>query len=670
MGTNNGDVRQQATAWNGAQAVQAGRDATVITHHHESRAWFSRRPDPPAADRLAREVYGQWARAAEERMLTVETLPIRWRRSRLPVAVPVAAATGGGHGRLRFPPLPGATQITETGLRGEEDRTLYDLYAGLPSGRLVITGGAGSGKSAAAILLLLSALAARAEAPEGVPVPVMFPLHGWDPERTPVREWLSHKLVETTPLRSKDVAPLIRDRRIAVLMDGFDEMPKRLRPIALRALSHQADFRLVLLSRAREFADAARHVPLLGAAVVQLDPVGPSDAVDYLLRHVVSPPSPGWRAVAEEVDAKPSSPLARTLRRPLAVTLIRDTYGQLGQVEELLDRKRFPTVERIHGHLLDKVVDVAYTRQPAGPEPRYTANRARQVLGHLARRMAQDGTREFAWWTVHRWVDSPGAVLVRALAVWYATAIVIALPFGLAYWIADGRGFGYGLPVGLSTGFMAGVITMARKIRPRRIIYRWWLGPITARGLLISLPVGAAAAFGAVIVQVGDIRFEWRLALVAVFWLVFGFAGSLFSPVRDDDPYDPIESWRQDTRTGLAFGIMAGFGVAALALLHLGTRFDPGPSEMVAIGLLAGFAGLLSAGPVPTAAWPVFWCQVQLALRHRTPVRLLRFLEDARRRGVLQAVGPVYQFRHAELQDRLAVGGSLDGKRRSTQTRK
>ena len=33
----------------------------------------------------------------------------------------------------------------------------------------------------------------------------------------------------------------------------------------------------------------------------------------------------------------------------------------------------------------------------------------------------------------------------------------------------------------------------------------------------------------------------------------------------------------------------------------------------------------------------------------------MRFLEDARSRSVLRTVGPVYQFRHALLQDRLAV---------------
>jgi hypothetical protein len=40
----------------------------------------------------------------------------------------------------------------------------------------------------------------------------------------------------------------------------------------------------------------------------------------------------------------------------------------------------------------------------------------------------------------------------------------------------------------------------------------------------------------------------------------------------------------------------------------------------------------------------------------------MRFLEDARSRNVLRTVGPVYQFRHARLQDRLAAQKSATGR--------
>jgi hypothetical protein len=44
----------------------------------------------------------------------------------------------------------------------------------------------------------------------------------------------------------------------------------------------------------------------------------------------------------------------------------------------------------------------------------------------------------------------------------------------------------------------------------------------------------------------------------------------------------------------------------------------------------------------------------QLAIRHQIPLGLIAFLEDARSRHLLRTVGPVYQFRHATLQARLA----------------
>ncbi|MFC5827192.1 hypothetical protein [Nonomuraea insulae] len=40
---------------------------------------------------------------------------------------------------------------------------------------------------------------------------------------------------------------------------------------------------------------------------------------------------------------------------------------------------------------------------------------------------------------------------------------------------------------------------------------------------------------------------------------------------------------------------------------------------------------------------------------------LLPFLDDMHRLGLLRTVGPVYQFRHAELQDHLAPAPSPDG---------
>lgn len=44
-----------------------------------------------------------------------------------------------------------------------------------------------------------------------------------------------------------------------------------------------------------------------------------------------------------------------------------------------------------------------------------------------------------------------------------------------------------------------------------------------------------------------------------------------------------------------------------------------------------------------------------LAVTRRLPWRLMGFLDDAYRLGLLRMVGPVCQFRHSELQDHLAA---------------
>ncbi|GAT65838.1 NTPase [Planomonospora sphaerica] len=51
-----------------------------------------------------------------------------------------------------------------------------------------------------------------------------------------------------------------------------------------------------------------------------------------------------------------------------------------------------------------------------------------------------------------------------------------------------------------------------------------------------------------------------------------------------------------------------------------------------------------------------------LLLRTRAtslPVRLIPFLDDMHRLGLLRTTGPVYQFRHAELHDHLAAAAGL-----------
>ncbi|MDF5751252.1 hypothetical protein [Spongiactinospora sp. TRM90649] len=127
----------------------------------------------------------------------------------------------------------------------------------------------------------------------------------------------------------------------------------------------------------------------------------------------------------------------------------------------------------------------------------------------------------------------------------------------------------------------------------------------------------------------------------------------------------PASSYRADRTLslvralipGLVFGAMIGW---ACALLTPSLAYPQPAGVGFVFGLTFGFAfgamfGLVSGDH---HAWPsCSFTVARLALTRRLPWRLMAFLDDAHRLGLLRAVGPVYQFRHAALHDHLAAEG-------------
>ena len=397
------------------------------------------------ADLLARAVKDQWTRAAGDRgLLEPEPIPVRWRRSVLPFAGPVSAAVGS----TRFPPLPGLRAVRQQRLRAGQIRDLHAVYGGLGSGRLVIAGAPGSGKSGAAVLLVLAALSHREQLSEQdrprVPVPVMFTLHGWDPDRQQVRDWLASRLSQTYPLLSGrggvvKAAGLLAAGKIAVILDGLDEIPEQLRPVALRALSQQATFRVVVLTRSTEMAAAAERGLLEGAAAVELQDIDPVTASGYLTRVQLDPAPRGWRELADCIRRSPDSPLAHALNSPLTLTLVRDTYRSGDDIGELLDfcgdAERLVSHYDIIDYLLDRVLPAAYAQRPGNPLPRYDLQAAQNVMHHVAARMKQDGARDLQWWSMREWAPAAPRIIMTGIAAGLTAGLTYVLVSLLGAWL-------------------------------------------------------------------------------------------------------------------------------------------------------------------------------------------------------------------------------------------
>lgn len=237
-----------------------------------------------AAEELANEITRRWQIEEEQRRVHDPfPLPVRWQDA-------PELLTDRPENVRRLPPGATAGPIDLNG----DLHSVADVYRRIPSGRLVVLGRAGSGKSILTIRFVLDLLAtpAPAAAEAGHPIPVIFSLGSWDPTTTALHDWLiglllrDHPhLVERVPGGSTLAAALVDANLVLPVLDGFDEIAEGLRPDALEALN-STSIPLVLTSRREEFDKVVRKAgtPLVWAAGVELVDLTPGDLTDYLPR--------------------------------------------------------------------------------------------------------------------------------------------------------------------------------------------------------------------------------------------------------------------------------------------------------------------------------------------------------------------------------------------------
>ena len=566
------------------------------------------------SDALATAIGAQWQdKARVQRLNDPYPLPVAWGPADANLAdswdMLVRLATSGAG----WPP-PAGTWAADPGDLAGSGGDLVDVLARVPTGRLVVLGEPGTGKTTLMVRLVLDLLARRA--PDG-PVPVLVSLATWNPAAEDLRDWLAAQLTRDHPALAA-TAPrslggntragaLLAAGLILPILDGLDEVPSSLLSATISRIndSLRPGTSVVVTSRTADYKRAVwspggTDVTLRAAAVVELRRLDMRTVGDYLKAGANTAEG---RARWDDVLVRlgPETPLAHVLSNPQMISLASIIYnprpgedtGALSKPTELLDLADETAIER---KLLDAFISSVYRDFPRG------GRQAERWFTFIAQHLQRLGTPDLAWWHL-------SAALRRkrqSLALLGSSVIGFAL---LVAWLGLGLGLGRKAWPGsnIETGFLVFVILTA----------------MSAVAILMRKP-----------------RQPNQLTAL-----------------------DPISVLRRARMSAIIQALVSGFS-ALLALILIPRLFN----QELAFAVASVGACYVAVIFAMTTVWGNFqlarvWCATQ----DKLPFLLFAFLDDAERRGVLRRAGPVYQFRHVLLQEVLADPARAPGIRHSIQ---
>ena len=578
------------------------------------------------ADDLADAVSQQWEKEAALRLVKDYSLPVRWRPMDPSLledwsSLVERLVTGVG-----WPPSPAGM-----GAAGPEDlagsgNDLASVLGRVPTGRLVVLGEPGAGKTILLVRLVLGLLACRSK---GGPVPILIPLASWNPETEELYDWLERRLAIDYPglsepgptARTSRARCLLDEGLIVLVLDGLDEIPDGLRGRAIARINDALPTRqpLVIASRSVPFRAAVRPPPggievqLAGASGVELCALDMGAVTNYLRESAGGPAAAArWKPVFKALLGNSSLPVAQALRTPLMASLARIVYNpRPGEVlsaiprhpAELLDSTMFATKDEVEEHLFDAFIHAAYRpyEEESRRRRRWTAAQAEQSLIFLARDLQNRRTTDLNWWEIHSAAPqslaglSVGLIaglagafgLVNGVGVGVAliAAVTVVLvvrrwnrPAGLARGLIGGLIVRrWNRPAGLAQGLIGGLIGGAAGALAGHAVIGASLGPMLAGGLTYGLAIGYLGGFGA--------------------GLAGGFAGGFVGALVGHPDLGYVERLINGLGLGLAAGCIVGLTQRRRPAREL--RWSPiGLVLALGAGLAIGFAVWLQAGLV------------------------------------------------------------------------
>ena len=659
-----------------------------------------------AADRLAEELSSEWE--VEERKRRINdpyAMPVRWRVRKLPSAAALEASLRGS-----AKPRGDLSGSFKEILQAFDQSPLRRLI-------IIGAAGAGKTVLATQLAIQLTGDVRRpgGAVPFILSASTWSPgqrLHEWIVGQLIYqRKWLAEK----PGAREVSFAEALARDHIIPIIDGLDELPEHLRARAIEAINlYGSKAALVVTSREEEYVAAVaadRGVTL--TSEVEVLPLSVQDVKEYLYEATRAGREARWDYIVQCLEADErvgkKRPLTAALTTPLMLWLARTIYGQSEKdPSELVNGKLFNDEQAIQRHLIEGLIPAVYDRQTGLSQFGCTSDQAQRWLAFLAAHTRSSDSNNLEWWTLVQTVRrswsvgvATRAALLFVTAWWLLGAIVrryhwqhgikvneilTAGPTGrhlLPYathiqeWLRRpaARSFRSGMeavisfllqhspvpfiPLVILGGFFVGILSslILVPISPRtlgmpiatvvRVVANIVLSLAAACVLVLVLPsIFLSGAWSALLHRSS---IGWPILLVALWMLVSSPSGIISRPGASNS-ISARGLLRRD-RNVVLFGFI-GEATAKATLIWL--FFGPVVAFAYVSYKIIGLFCRVVLGSDGSASAQFEWARLWLTCTRRTPWRLIPFLDDAVRTGVLQPVGSAYQFRHIMLQQQLA----------------
>lgn len=468
--------------------------------------------------------------------------------------------------RVRVP----GRQIAAGPTRGRF-REVATFYRQIESGRLVILGPGGAGKTVLLLELLIRVLDDRRP---DAPVPVRVSLSRWNVSQG-LEAWLAAEVAAQNDVTYPTARRLVEAGRVLPMLDGLDEMDPDHQPHPTRAaavLRHLNAYRsggrpgpLVLTSRDSVYNRLVENRDhLTDTVTVRLAELDAPQIREQIRRIVTDPLR--WSQVLGELTRRPDGPLTDALQLPWRLAMIVSLYEEKAGGSYARDPAQLVGEDEppARSHLLAQYARALLGRMAGGGQAgTRRAERALNLLGGYLlhnldhRRVAGGRLLPSVDLVVHQLWPVAGLLAPRVatallgLVLWLPATVAACWLLGHTDWP---------VPVELMIVAVAAVFP-ALSIRSS---LQWW--PHPRRIVMARLRSGraltrlawtavVAAAIGGLLSGLGTVGFA--VAFAGGFGAVFGFGCAL--AVRDTAPNGVL------VRVGAAVGLLFGWIAQLLA---------------------------------------------------------------------------------------------------------